>query len=362
MTRSAEYRRSVGCGTKVAGLIGFIVVVLVIWKAPPAFYKHIENDTARADAEASTRIAMIAGLAGLAALGGLAMTARTQYLTEQGQLTDRYTKAIEQLGSEKLDVRLGGIYALERIAVDSSRDHPTVVEVLSAFVREHSEPRHTDSQPVLADVLRPFLEGLTEPVHGNPPLSVDPGEKSGPAADLQAAVTVLGRLPKRPGVSRGDLSGAQLAGVWLTQADLSGAQLSRVNLSGATLRFVSLSDAELRQANLSEAKLDRVDLSGAYLNESNLCGIKLSETDFSRGRWYWLQKWFWGRVNVAEAMPKPRQEVEANLSDAQLNGADLSGAAQLTQRQLNVAQGDTTTKLPDGLQPPTRWAAGEDLP
>jgi hypothetical protein len=57
-------------------------------------------------------------------------------VAEQGQLTERYTKAIEQLGSDKLDVRLGGIYALERIAADSERDHPTVVEVLSAFVRE----------------------------------------------------------------------------------------------------------------------------------------------------------------------------------------------------------------------------------
>ena len=39
---------------------------------------------------------------------------RTHELTEQGQVTDRYTKAIEQLGSDKLDVRIGGIYALER--------------------------------------------------------------------------------------------------------------------------------------------------------------------------------------------------------------------------------------------------------
>jgi hypothetical protein len=30
-------------------------------------------------------------------------------LTEQGQVTDRYTKAIEQLGSDKLDGRIGGI-------------------------------------------------------------------------------------------------------------------------------------------------------------------------------------------------------------------------------------------------------------
>jgi len=45
---------------------------------------------------------------------------RTHELTEQGQITDRYTKAVEQLGSDKLDVRIGGIYALERVAWDSA--------------------------------------------------------------------------------------------------------------------------------------------------------------------------------------------------------------------------------------------------
>ena len=49
---------------------------------------------------------------------------RTYELTEQGQVTDRYTKAIEQLGSDKLDVTIGGIYALERIARDSPGTTP----------------------------------------------------------------------------------------------------------------------------------------------------------------------------------------------------------------------------------------------
>ena len=30
-------------------------------------------------------------------------------MSQEGQITDRFTKAIEQLGSDKLEVRLGGI-------------------------------------------------------------------------------------------------------------------------------------------------------------------------------------------------------------------------------------------------------------
>jgi len=83
--------------------------------------------------------------AGLFAIGALIFTARNFTLSrrafdlaEQGQVTDRYTRAIEQLGSDTIDVTIGGIYALERIAHDSPRDHPTVMEVLAACVREHS--------------------------------------------------------------------------------------------------------------------------------------------------------------------------------------------------------------------------------
>jgi hypothetical protein len=103
-----------------------------------------------------------------------------------------YAKAIEQLGNDNLDVRLGGIYSLEQIATDSplDRDQATVVEVLRAFVRVHSDP------PV----------------------------------DVQAAVTVLGRLTPREGVSRGDLSGANL-----TKAILDGADLTNASLYGANL-------------------------------------------------------------------------------------------------------------------------------
>src|SRR5580693_6476602 len=82
--------------------------------------------------------ALFVPLAGLLAAGALVFTAQNFNLSREGQVTDRYTKAIEQLGSDKLDVRIGGIYALERIARDSARDHPTVMEVLTAFIREHS--------------------------------------------------------------------------------------------------------------------------------------------------------------------------------------------------------------------------------
>jgi hypothetical protein len=64
--------------------------------------------------------------------------AETLRLTNEGQITDRFTKAIDQLGSPKLELRLGEIYALERIARDSEKNHWPIMEVLTTFVRVHA--------------------------------------------------------------------------------------------------------------------------------------------------------------------------------------------------------------------------------
>lgn len=62
---------------------------------------------------------------------------QTVEVAKEGQITERFTRAVEQLGNrESIAIRLGGIYALERIAKDSSTDHWQVMEVLTAYVRE----------------------------------------------------------------------------------------------------------------------------------------------------------------------------------------------------------------------------------
>lgn len=76
-----------------------------------------------------------------------ALTLRALELTEQGQVTDRYTKAVGQLGDESSPVRVGGIYALERIGHDSPKDRTTIIYVLGAFIRERSRVPDRDEQP-----------------------------------------------------------------------------------------------------------------------------------------------------------------------------------------------------------------------
>jgi hypothetical protein len=352
----------------LVGLVGLAGVVLLIWRVPPMLYTYAEAKD-RAAAEASTRTGLIAGLAGLAALGGLAFTARTYRLTAQGQITDRYTKAIEQLGSDTLDVRLGGVYALERIAKDSKRDHPTVVEVLSAFVREHSDPAHTDSKPTVAEIFSRLLEDAGEPADSQQ-AGGGTEKKPKPSTDVQAAVTVLGRLPERSDVSRGDLSGAQLAGA-LVRPNLSGARFVRPNLSGARLVGTNLSGARLIAVDFSFAQLSGAkDLTGPDLDMADLRVADMEGANLSHAHLQWviLKGAHLEGADLSGAHLKNALLFDAHLEFANLAGAHLEGArlygthlqkailcganlegARLFDAHLEGAKANGRTRWPDGF-------------
>jgi hypothetical protein len=203
--------------------------------------------------------------------------------TRKGQIADLYSRAIDQLGSGMLDARIGGIYALERVAQDSAADHPTVMEVLGAFIREHSHegwPTPATDEPG-ADA----LNHTTRP-------------------DVQAALTVIGHgdrgLDQRPiDFTRADLTGADLTGADLTKATFTGANLSDANLS--------------EKANLREADLSDADLTGANLRDADLTGANLRDADLTA-------------ANLNHATLKDADLRDANLTGANLIDAILTGA------------------------------------
>jgi ribosomal protein L29 len=148
---------------------------------------------------------------------------------KEGQITDRYTKAVEQLSSGKRDVRLGAIYALERIAADSKKDRPTIVAVLAAFTREHDPAPRAE----LPD--EPYVEiQAALAVLGHQPLD-PPGEPS-PAIGIPQAPGSAPASPPFPDLHGIRTPSTQLQNANLTRANLGGANLSSADLSGADLR------------------------------------------------------------------------------------------------------------------------------
>jgi hypothetical protein len=196
--------------------------IVAVWKLPLLLYEDVSHASADARLQAASgfRTALIAGLA---ALGSLVMASRTYCLTQQGQITDRYTRAIEQLGSDKPEVRLGGIYALKRIAKDSVPDGATIAEVLTAFIRGRAPwPPSRPDQPSEDTPIKeiPFLRYR--------------------APDVQAALTALGRQPSMTASHPLNLSDTDLRRADLSDADLQGARLLGARLQGANVRAAQL--------------------------------------------------------------------------------------------------------------------------
>ncbi|MEU7453732.1 pentapeptide repeat-containing protein [Streptosporangium roseum] len=69
----------------------------------------------------------------------------TEHDAIERRVTDLYTKAVEQLGSEKAAVRLGGLYALERLAQDNPAHRQTIVNVICAYLRMPYTVPNTDA-------------------------------------------------------------------------------------------------------------------------------------------------------------------------------------------------------------------------
>ena len=141
-------------------------------------------------------------------------------------------------------IRLGGIYALERIAKDSETDHGPIMEVLTAYVREKA-PRKENHKPQ-AD------------------------EK--PPTDIQAILTVIRRREttgENRGTDRLDLRKTHLVGASLIEANLTGVILFKADLRGAYLIKAYLTEVILLVADLTGA-----DLTGAILDDADLTGAK----------------------------------------------------------------------------------------
>ena len=185
---------------------------------------------------------------------------RNAEAANQKQITERFSKAIEQLASDKPEVILGGIYTLERIARDSEPDQWTIMEVLTAFVRqnapiiEENESQSPEDQEKLLK-LRISIRACLTVI----------GERKYP--DLENKYIDLARV---------NLSGFNLVGFKLKGFNFTGADLTRANLTGADLTRADLTGADLTGANLTGANLTGADLTRADLTEANLFGANLT--------------------------------------------------------------------------------------
>lgn len=330
---------------------------------------------------------------------------RTETLSAQAEndsrrrVTESFTQALKLLGDEEVAVRQGAVHALERIAVENPDERPKITHILAAYIQNGSaayaykafaafglipdaEPQRDDlllkgrllrnidlgslaDHPFLDDMLRdadlhphPYksaesvqqeikIQAVTESVLPHSPMPVD----------LVSAIAAIRRRDAHEGEEALDLSHAYLYNADFTGAELPGAKLSHAHtqsckFAGASLKGAQLQeagflganlrDADLEHSNLRDATLIGAGLQGAALQHADLRGANLDGTDLQGA---YLQNAQLAGTDLADA----------NLRNAALHGANLKRAKNLTQQQIDGAQGNGDTTLPDGLQRPANW-------
>ncbi|RFS85960.1 pentapeptide repeat-containing protein [Actinomadura spongiicola] len=264
--------------------------------------KRIELQHARGQLQGAFRGQLLQALAGLFIIAGSVAAWQQVRVARDGQITERFTRAIEHLGDENRGIRIGGLYALERIANNSPSDRATIQRTIGAFVRNNA------AWPVGAP------DG---PEHPTPDVDESIPWLQIRAFDIQTAVAILGRRPpskEQPvlHLSRCDLRSAGLAGATLPSTQMRHANLARAQMDGCLLENSNLYDTDLRGASLRGAHMANVILRNAYLQGANLSRADLRGADL-RG---------------------------ANMEGAVLAGTNLSGAVH-----------DATTTWPSNYTP-----------
>ncbi|MEU1204035.1 pentapeptide repeat-containing protein [Nocardia sp. NPDC005825] len=280
---------------------------------------------------------MVTTIAALAALWftnqSLTATSEQYGLARQTAVTDRFAKAVEQLGnSNSVDIRLGGIELLRKLADDSEQDRVPIMRMFGAFVRSHAP---------------------NGPECGTANKQLD--------IDIQSALTVIGSRPagrsesidlSNTCLARADLHSANLQNVILRNANLSLAYLDKADLRSASLVSANLSNADLGEADLRMSSIARGTMQSARLWRAKLNGVNFDSVD--------LQDVQFGGADLKGANFNGVDIRAANLgkggklvlSDSPLPDLETTGDFQLRDATFSRARFNEKTNWPEGYAVP----------
>jgi uncharacterized protein YjbI with pentapeptide repeats len=244
--------------------------------------------------------------------------------------TSQFSSVPNSVTEPNIEVRLGAIYALERIAKDSERDHWPVMEVLCAYIRN---PQNSGT-PVLSKQAKDSTVDWRKSIRA-------------PRIDVQAALTVIGRRSPEHiqyEIANGlrlNLEGANLQDSILSYGDFSRAIFKRANLDLARIDFAKLESTNFWGASMDSTTIQRCRLRDACFASSTLTHASIIHSS--------AENCLFHKAHLYETT-----FFQTNLDGARLFNTDLS-RAYVQDDQLIGTLGDATTRVRGGMQRPDTW-------
>lgn len=297
---------------------------------------------------------------------------------EESLINDRFCRAVQLLGDKNESVRIGGLFALERLAIDSPRDLLAILEILAAYIRGFAKRPSVQEEEIEDE-----HEFMQEQMGYNPR-----EYEHKPTNDVLAALKILGRryiqkdidahrpdlretrlayidISNTKGFSNALFAKADLNHVFAIDATLENTVFDNTNIYKGVFTRTNMKGATLWGAVLSNARLDAVDLSGAVLVSTRMkeamvarCtinGAQASEADFTMARVY--------DCNVADSIFtrcrfydstlmninfKSCNLEEADFRKATIHNVDFS-TSRIQKIRFKGAQFTGENKFPDGF-------------
>ena len=262
-------------------------------------------------------------------------TAEAQHKTAQAQHSTNEQKmfndATKQLGNELTIVRLGGIYALDKLA------------------RLHLERANQDDLASIVKILCAYLREITQQKN------YQENHRNEPSNEIQSLLKVLTGLNKsseekkedrQPNPVRLDLSGAYLVGANLSNACLKNVILEGTNLQKASLIQTQMQGALLQKTQMQWTTLYGTQMQGAFLQETQMQWTFLQETQMQGALLLMtqmqravLQKTQMQRALLAMTQMQGARLQEPQMQEAHLQETQMQGAVlQRVQMQGAVLQ------------------------
>lgn len=254
-------------------------------------------------------------------------------IAAQNLTIDRLNRAIQQLDSEKVYVRLGGITGLEQIATTQDRESKRIARILVSFIRTRATE---DSEEVELKEENEFDAYRAKRL------------------DIETAVNALARIASKlerqeqfqqHGDKKQDLCNLEsldLRGLRLENANLSRFNLAGTDFSGTWMRRVNFTGALLFKITRTRRKFSAIFFR-AFLDQANFTDAYMNGAIFTKAQ---LVSAKFDNVVMQNVI----------LNRAIINNAHFENSRGLTQEQINKASywgGDL--HLPDGLElPPIR--------
>lgn len=290
--------------------------------------------------------------------------------TENGQrqiCAEQFKNAIDQLGSDKQAIILGGIHTLHHLACYKPEEYaPIVFDILCSFIREETgksvyqenNPANRPHRPTSLIEILPSQEIAT---HESPSGTSEGANRNmeQPAQDeiqisiskivIQTILKLLFSSSKGKEVYRhfeADLNHAWLVGCDLRNACLVKANLDYANLQDCLLEAANLNAAKLRHAILNDAKLEHAQLCNADLEYAYFARTDLMYAKFEYSRMCCTT---WWHTDFSSANLHRAQLWNASFGGALFRGTDLRGTdllgADFNDARLDQTKFDTNTDV-----------------